>query len=41
MIVGAKPNKAILIYITDNLVNVAIQERVFGVYTLISAFKPQ
>jgi demethylmenaquinone methyltransferase/2-methoxy-6-polyprenyl-1,4-benzoquinol methylase len=40
MIVGAKPTKSILNYITDNLVNVAIKERVFGVYTLISAFKP-
>ncbi|MBK5275899.1 MAG: class I SAM-dependent methyltransferase [Desulfuromonadales bacterium] len=40
MIVGAKPNKSILDYITNNLVNVAIKERVFGVYTLISAFKP-
>lgn len=40
MIVGAKPTKAILNYITDNLVNVTIKERLFGVYTLISAFKP-
>lgn len=40
MIVGAKPNKSIVEYITDNLVNVAVKERVFGVYTLISAFKP-
>lgn len=40
MIVGAKPNKSILDYITNSLVNVVIKERVFGVYTLISAFKP-
>ena len=40
LIVGAKPNKSILDYITNNLVNVAVKERVFGVYTLISAFKP-
>jgi len=40
MIVGAKPNKHILDYITDNLANVAVKERVFGIYTLISAFKP-
>lgn len=40
MIVGAKPNKAIFAYLTDNLVHVEIKERVFGVYTLISAFKP-
>lgn len=40
MIVGAKPNRSILDYITNNLVNVAVKERVFGVYTLISAFKP-
>lgn len=39
MIVGAKPNRAILDYITDNLVNVTVKERVFGVYTLVSAFK--
>jgi ubiquinone/menaquinone biosynthesis C-methylase UbiE len=39
MVVGAKPNKAILDYIANNLVNVAVTERVFGVYTLISAFK--
>ena len=40
-IVGAKPNKAILNYISNNLVNVAVKEKVFGVYTLISAFKPE
>ena len=40
MIVGAKPNKYILDYITNNLKDVAVRERVFGVYTLISAFKP-
>lgn len=40
MIVGAKPNTSILDYITDNLMNVAVKERVFGVYTLISSFKP-
>ena len=40
MIVGAKPNKSILNYLADNLVNVVIKERVFGVYTLISAIKP-
>jgi len=40
MIVGAKPNRSILNYIADNLVNAAIKERVFGIYTLISAFKP-
>ena len=39
MIVGAKPNRSILDYITDNLVNVTVNERVVGVYTLISAFK--
>jgi ubiquinone/menaquinone biosynthesis C-methylase UbiE len=39
MIVGAKPNRSILHYITNNLDNVAVKERVFGVYTLISAFK--
>lgn len=31
MIVGAKPNKSILDHITNNLVNVVIKERVFGV----------
>jgi len=41
MIVGAKPNKSILNYIANNLMNVTIKERVFGVYTLISAFKPK
>ncbi len=40
IIVGAKPNKAILNYITENLVNISVKEKVFGVYTLISAFKP-
>ena len=40
MIVGAKPNKSIGDYISNNLENVAAKERVFGVYTLISAFKP-
>lgn len=39
MIVGAKPSKSIMDYITANLVNVAVKERVFGVYTIISAFK--
>lgn len=39
LIVGAKPNKTIVDYISNNLVNVAVKERVFGVYTLISAFK--
>lgn len=40
MIVGAKPSKSIESYIRNNLVNVAIKERVFGVYSLISAYKP-
>ncbi len=40
MIVGAKPNKSILKYINENLLNIVIKERVFGVYTLISADKP-
>ena len=40
MIVGAKPNKAIINFITNNLVNVAIKERVFGVYTIVAANKP-
>ncbi|OGU00342.1 MAG: hypothetical protein A2X80_05655 [Geobacteraceae bacterium GWB2_52_12] len=39
LIVGAKPNKTIVDYISNNLVNVGVKERVFGVYTLISAFK--
>ncbi len=39
IVVGAKPNKAILNYVTENLVNISIKEKVFGVYTLISAFK--
>ena len=40
IIVGAKPTKSILNYITENLLNVTIKERVFGVYLLISAYKP-
>lgn len=40
MIVGAKPSKSILEYITKHLSNVAVKERVFGVYTLVSAYKP-
>ncbi len=40
MIVGAKPNRSILDYINENLADIVIKERVFGVYTLISAFKP-
>lgn len=40
MIVGAKPNSAILDYISCNLERVSAEERVFGVYTLISACKP-
>lgn len=40
MIVGAKPDRSILPHITDTMASVVIKERVRGVYTLISAFKP-
>ena len=40
IIVGAKPKKAILNYITENLISISVKEKVFGVYTVISAFKP-
>jgi ubiquinone/menaquinone biosynthesis C-methylase UbiE len=40
LIVGAKPDRSILTYVTNNLTNVVMKERVLGVYTLISAFKP-